>query len=109
MKRSALEKLIGSFFDIGEKIKKNLAEKNDGLTQYIVLNFLAEQELWKIPISENDGGLGLSWADWASAVQAFISGYATSDLFEALINQSTVLYTLLQFGSLEQKKCVLPY
>jgi alkylation response protein AidB-like acyl-CoA dehydrogenase len=68
---------------------------------------LAQEGLWKLPIRSNNGGDGLTWQAFVSAIEGLSSTYKKFSFFRSIVSQASVLYLLEKYGTERQKNIYL--
>lgn len=102
MKTTILEALYQEYEALGQTFLK------EEVSFEMAWKRLTQNGIWRIPLSDQEGGLGFSWVEWLSALQQLIISYHDINFCEALMQHAVVFYTLMRLSDPSQKKQYLP-
>lgn len=69
---------------------------------------LAQQGIWRLPVAEEHGGFGMTWWEFAAALEGLASTAKDLGFLLSMVAHAGCIRALMQYGSQRQKQLFLP-
>lgn len=93
------ESIYQTYLLLAKKFVETTTHANDNANWQLISN----EGLWKLPVSKQYGGAGLSWDECVVAIRALMKNFRHAEFISSIISHLAVIYLLLQYGTEAQK------
>lgn len=102
-------KLYQQYSELSEELAEVASPyRNEQSLNKCIWNILSNVGFWRLSISKEHGGEGLSWQDCIVALNGFFNHYSDINFLATLMSQLSSLYLITRYGTESIKRRFLP-